>query len=250
VSVKSTILAMLLAGLPAGALACRTSPVHQVLFDRVPTGLPGDTQVLEVTFAALPAGKSSIPRDVTYETVRVRRVLRGAPPGPALVVRIPGVCHVYDSRVSGLLVGRLVVDARAPGGRAFMVYEVAEPSRTGPSPVVDEHHRPVGFVDTAREELRVARRPSPADLRRLYSRSAQLQRRLGIAELACSVRPDGRLHGCVVLGETPPNAGLGRASLQAASLYRFKLPLRRRLVDPTVKISLSFGDPPDLRAFP
>lgn len=65
------------------------------------------------------------------------------------------------------------------------------------------------------------RPPSAADLARFYPDRAQ---RLGVegrTEIACTIDASGRAAACRVLGESPADAGFGRAALDLARTFRF-----------------------------
>jgi TonB family protein len=214
-----------------------------MLFDRVPFGLPARTQVLEVTFDGVPGRGDPIQRDVTYVQARVKRVLAGTPTGPVITVRVPGGCHVYERRASGLLVGRFGADMRAPRGLAFLPYET-RPDRRGRDRLVDvnaptvhgEYKRIAFLRRVPRRPQTILRRPSAAEILAAWPAAAKARRRGGGAQLACTLGGNGRLYDCRLLEEGPPGAGFGAATLRMAALYRFVPPRHRGDVPPSVQV--------------
>lgn len=63
-------------------------------------------------------------------------------------------------------------------------------------------------------------RPDGAALIHMYPREAMAQGIEGQATIECDVLNDGRLHGCVIVNETPAGYGFGEATLRAAILFR------------------------------
>ena len=246
--VVAAVLALAL--VPASASACRVSRVEHMLLDGMPRGLPKDAQVLDVTFLRPPARDVGAPRSDTFQTARVRKVLRGPKVGPTIVVRVPGFCHTYPDRLSGLLVGRMVADPRAPGGRAFAPYRQREPVGDGPRRLVDRGGGTVGLVGAPQPAPRVLRRPTAAELRAFLPPAARNRKGFAHSVVACRVARDGRPYDCGLVYEAPPKIGFGAAALRAAAAYRFPPRILQRAVDPSVTITVGFGDPPDLTSRP
>ena len=71
---------------------------------------------------------------------------------------------------------------------------------------------------------RWVRTPSQADLNRNYPRGALEQGVSGHATMKCAVNSDGRLADCVLIEETPPDKGFGRATLALVSKFQMSDP--------------------------
>ena len=66
--------------------------------------------------------------------------------------------------------------------------------------------------------------------------------RQGRASVECRVEKDGRLTGCVVLSETPTNAGVGAFALRLVKTYRVP-PQDRRIRNGKIVVPLRFKMP-------
>jgi TonB family protein len=64
--------------------------------------------------------------------------------------------------------------------------------------------------------------PSFEDLARAYPRAALEKGVSGQTEIRCTVKTDGGLADCTLVGETPADMGFGRASLSLAGQFRMK----------------------------
>ena len=87
--------------------------------------------------------------------------------------------------------------------------------------VVEPPHQPAITAPS------VIRRPSGAELQRIYPDRATRAAVEGTARLACQVTVEGRLDACRVTSETPVDYGFGQAALGLARHFR----MRPRTVD-------------------
>ncbi|HEY3800633.1 MAG TPA: energy transducer TonB [Caulobacteraceae bacterium] len=62
--------------------------------------------------------------------------------------------------------------------------------------------------------------PKDADMARYYPPRANQMSVEGEVKIICSVRRDGRLRGCRVYSEDPPDMGFGRAALKLSASFR------------------------------
>lgn len=66
--------------------------------------------------------------------------------------------------------------------------------------------------------------------------------RQGRASVECRVEKDGRLTGCVLLSETPTNAGVGAFALRLVKTYRVP-PQDRRIRNGKIVVPMRFKMP-------
>jgi protein TonB len=65
-------------------------------------------------------------------------------------------------------------------------------------------------------------RAQGVDIMRYYPARAQRMAVEGMATITCDVTAPGRLTGCVIVSETPPDFGFGDAALKMSSLFKVK----------------------------
>jgi protein TonB len=228
----------------SGALACllhAASILLLILLTNVPIPPRPAPVPLEVTF--LPAPQEPVALKVEPAPAPEEKAGSAASPSPRGDARSPGPAPEVMTALPSPLPALLPLPSGSPGaggvGTGTGIGEAGEGSGIGAPGSGQGRDGPAGRTMTGPDWIV---RPTDAQMRTYFPRSAIERRTNGVAWLGCQVDARNRARHCRILGETPRGLGFGAAGLRFSRLFRIRPPRRdgRDQYDAWVRIPIYF----------